>query len=455
MQEKLNSPAPGGLREMLAVALPMVLSMSFDTFLVFTNRMFLAKLGPEYMGAALTGGVMEGVIVTFFNGFIGYSTALTAQYLGGGKFSRLGPTLAQSVGLAVCCYPLVLALIPAAHALFGAFPMDPRIHELQIEYFNVLAFGAIFGMLRHAFACFFIGLGETAVVMKASVVGIVSTLFLSYSLVFGNLGFPALGIYGAPTAVVCGHAFALALLTLKAFGKSYRERFGTTRSWRFNRHILKILVLKGLPSGAEMFCNTLAFQFQLLLFNGLGLVSSTAANLVFNWDMVAFVPLLGIEIGATSLVGRYVGAKDLEATQNATRSGIKLGILYSVVVAFCFVGIPHVLLDVFSPRVASPEFLEAESLALTMLRLTAIYVVTETFLVTYAGALRGAGDTFWVMCAMIAINWFLVAALFVAFHILGMDVVRGWAVMVCIFLFFPVVLAFRWRSGKWKGKLGW
>jgi MATE family multidrug resistance protein len=291
--------------------------------------------------------------------------------------------------------------------------------------------------------------------MKASIVGIVSTLFLSYSLIFGNFGLPQMGIYGAPTAVLIGTSLALLTLMAKAFSKDYRERLGTTRSWRFNRHIVKILIRKGLPSGTEMFFTMLAFQFMLLLFNEQGLVASAAAGIIFNWDMVSFVPLLGIEMGVTSLVGRYVGAQNPQATQNATRSGIKLGIIYSLILVFFFVGIPQTLVDLFRPSVMTDVFLEAEPVAVTMLRLTAIYVITEIFMVTYAGALRGAGDTLWVMCAMVAINWFLVAALLVAFHVFGAGIIKGWGVVVTVFLFFPVVLALRWRSGKWKGKLGW
>jgi MATE family multidrug resistance protein len=154
-------------------------------------------------------------------------------------------------------------------------------------------------------------------------------------------------------------------------------------------------------------------------------------------------------------VGRYVGAKNLAATQNATRSGIKLGIIYSLILVFFFVGIPQTLVDIFRPSVMTDVFLQAEPVAVTMLRLTAIYVITEVVMVTYAGALRGAGDTFWVMCAMVAINWFLVIALLVAFHVFHAGIVLGWGVVVCIFLLFPAVLALRWHSGKWKGKLGW
>ncbi|NLG39093.1 MAG: MATE family efflux transporter, partial [Fibrobacter sp.] len=60
---------------MLVVALPMLLSMSFDTMMTFADRLFLSRVGSEYMNAALSGGITQMMILTFFTGTISYATA--------------------------------------------------------------------------------------------------------------------------------------------------------------------------------------------------------------------------------------------------------------------------------------------------------------------------------------------------------------------------------------------
>jgi multidrug resistance protein, MATE family len=98
---------------MLAISLPMVVSHASETVLVFTDRLFLSRLGPVQMSAAMGGGLTAFMMTTFFLGLIGYATALAAQYLGAGRKSRCATVLSQAVIVALLAYPLILAR-PAA-----------------------------------------------------------------------------------------------------------------------------------------------------------------------------------------------------------------------------------------------------------------------------------------------------------------------------------------------------
>ncbi|MDR0516713.1 MAG: MATE family efflux transporter [Fibromonadaceae bacterium] len=444
-----NSPK-GGIKEMLAVAFPMVLSMSFDTFLVFLNRMFLSKLGSDYMNAALTGGIMEMVTIVFFNGVVGYSAAMVAQNLGALKTARCSLVLSQAVFIAICSYPLALALMPIAHLFLNSFDVPEMQSALQIKYFDILLYGSIISMLRHAFACFFIGLGKTRIVMAGTLAGFAVTLFLSYSFTFGKLGFPALGISGAPLAIIAGSFTALCILLFNFFSKEYSETYSTRKCWRFSKRISSTLIKKGLPSGGEIFLNMLAFQMLILIFESQGPAAATATTITFSWDMVSFVPLIGLEVGTTSLVGKYIGARDFAAAHRSTYSGMKIGIIYSALIVLFFVGLPGFLVDVFTPHNIAPEWAESRSLAISMIRLAAIYVTVEIFMVIYSGALRGAGDTLAVMCISSGLHWLLTTITYVFFNVFGFEVLQTWGLTVLIWTLFPLFLYLRWKSGKWR-----
>jgi MATE family multidrug resistance protein len=445
-----DNPRSGGIQEMLMVSLPMVMSMSFDTFLIFINRLFLSKLGPDYMNASLIGGTTEMVVITFFNGVITYSTAMVAQNLGAQKTSRCSLATVQALFISLCCYPLVLASIPAAHLFLNSFDVPELQGRLQIQYFNILAYGCIVTMPRHAFACFFIGLGKTRIVMTSTLIGLVATLFLSYGFTFGELGLPALGIYGAPASVIIGNFAAFCFLLSKFFSREYRENFSTNKCWRLSKKILSTLIKKGLPSGAEMFLNMLAFLALILVFDTQGLIAATATSIMFNWDLVSFVPLIGLEVGATSLVGKYVGARDFASANRVTYSGIKIGVFYSGSIILLWVGIPNILVNVFTPHTITPEWPEAQILAVHMLRLAAIYVTVETFIVIYSGALRGAGDTLAVMCIASGLHWVLVIIVWMSFNIFEAGVLQTWGITVLSFTVFPLFLFMRWKNGKWR-----
>ena len=119
---------------------------------------------------------------------------------------------------------------------------------------------------------------------------------------------------------------------------------------------MRKLLRFGYPAGVELFLNLLAFTSMILLFHSHGLATATAVTIVFNWDMVSFVPLLGIQIGVVSLVGRYMGAGRPEIAERVTRSGLKMGWSYSSVILVLFVGFPEQLVAVFQPGGQDPIF---------------------------------------------------------------------------------------------------
>lgn len=82
---KRHYTGPAGIREILPIALPMMVSSACDTVMIFTNRLFLAKIDSIQMSAAMGGGISFFLLLTFFIGLTGYSAALVAQHLGAGE----------------------------------------------------------------------------------------------------------------------------------------------------------------------------------------------------------------------------------------------------------------------------------------------------------------------------------------------------------------------------------
>ena len=93
---------PGGMKGLLVMALPMMVSTSCDAVMTFTDRFFLAKLGTEYMNAAMGGFVTYQTLIFFFMGLVGYSTALVAQYYGADQKHQRAGNLGQPAECCVC-----------------------------------------------------------------------------------------------------------------------------------------------------------------------------------------------------------------------------------------------------------------------------------------------------------------------------------------------------------------
>lgn len=444
----LAAPRRGNIRDVIIIALPMLLSMSFDTLMTFADRLFLSKLAPEYMNAALAGGAAQIVIMTFFNGVISYETAQVAQNFGAKKFENCARSASQGLILALICTPLVFLLAPIGYAMFDATGVAGLQLEAQTAYFNILLCGGILVLVRQAFISFFSGIGQTRIVMIAAFVGMVVNIVSNYLLVFGVGPFPNLDIRGAAIGTIIGNVVTLLILVAKFFTAKIQSEFPF--KFAFHRQLFFELLRRGAASGTEMFLCMFAFQSIIMLFQGMGPQVTTAASVMFNWDMVAYVPLIGLEVAATSLVGRYVGARDSAAVRRSVRSTMIVGFVYSLVVAVMFIGFPEFLTDIFAPDVESAIFNEARPLAMNMLRIATLYVLVETGICVLAGSLRGSGDVFWVMVALSLMNWFSVLMLWIGGYVIHLPPIGCWWIVVVGFIIFPIVLYTRYRSGSWR-----
>lgn len=435
---------------MISIALPMVVSSACETVMIFTDRIFLSKLGLEQMSAAMGGGLSVYFIMSFFVGLLGYSTAMTAQFYGAGQKEECPKVLSQSVLIAVCAYPLILMAGPLMHKVFAAAGINKAQLGPQLVYFDLLLYTSVFGLTRGAFSNFFSGIGKTRVVMVATFGAMLVNVFASYVLIFGKLGFAPMGIRGAAVGTIIANLSGVAMLLFAYLRRSIREEFSVMTSFRIDAGIIKKLFRFGTPSGIEFFMAICAFNFMIMLFHSHSPVTASAATIMFNWDLVSFIPLLGVEIGVTSLVGRYVGAGRHDLAERSVRSGLKLGWSFSAIILVLFIFFPALLADVFKPAHEPALFAEAEPLAVFMLRLAAIYVTQEAVMVVYMGALKGAGDTLWSMIINISFNWFILAVLYTMLRVAHLSAEMSWIAVVVIFVFMPLVLYLRFRSGGWK-----
>ncbi len=443
-------PGQGGLREMITLALPMVISQGCETGLIFTDRVFLSRLGPVTMTAAMAGGLTAFMMMTFFIGLTGYVTALAAQYLGAGRKDGCALVLSQAVLLALLAAPLILAARPLAHSYFQFMNLPAQQVAQQQIYFDILLYGSILVLLRNSLSNFFSGIGRTRVVMFSAMTAMVVNVVANYVLIFGKLGLPALGLRGAAYGTLLGSFCGLLVLLATYLGRENRCEYQVFAALRFDRVVMSKLLRYGSPAGVELFLNLLAFTSMIMIFHGHGLMTATAVTIVFNWDLVSFVPLLGIQIGVVSLVGRYLGAGRADIAERATRSGLKMACTYSLVILVLFVSLPEKLTAVFEPSQANALFTQAAPLATSMLRLAAFYVLADAVIVVFAGALRGAGDTFWAMCASVTLHWLLVPVLALFLNVLNLPPLAAWLAIVVFILIFSGIFYLRYRSGKWK-----
>jgi MATE family multidrug resistance protein len=250
--------------------------------------------------------------------------------------------------------------------------------------------------------------------------------------------------------MLLGGLSGLCVMVFAYFSPKNWKEFSLATSFKFDLDVLKKLIHFGSSTGLELFLTIVAFNGMVLIFHAHGIVTATAATMMLNWDLVSFVPLVGLEIAVTSMVGRFMGAGKPDLAHKAVMAGLKIGCAYSAVIFVLFVGFPQALIGVFRPTAASDVFTQAFPTAIFMLRMTSLYVLVEAMLIVFLGALRGAGDTFWAMGISVGIHWFMVIGLLITLRVLHLSPEAGWTFVVTIFLLLFFLVYLRYRSGHWR-----
>ncbi len=439
--------SPTTLRELIVIAMPMVVSQGAFALMMFTDRLFVSKIGPEHMAAALGGGVAMFFSMSLFMGLLSYANALVAQYYGAGQLAKCPRVVTQGIMLAILTSPFLFVTAYFVSDLFEFMGHAPEQVALEKAYYQVLMWGAVITLIKACVASYFAGISRTRVVMIADVAGVALNIPLSWVLIFGKFGLPELGIVGAAYGTIIASAFSVALFAVFYFQAEHREKFSVARSFVFDGALLKRYLRLGFPSGLEMFLNVAAFNLFMLMYQSYGIVAGASAAIVFNWDMVSFVPMIGLNIGIISLIGRYVGANDMSKTGEVIRASFLIALSYSACLAILFVSFRGTLVDVFIAP--GPNYQAIHDLASHMMLGLSSYVMADAIILVSGGVLRGAGDTRWLMIASVALHWAMLVAQFVVIKVLGLGPKTAWLVFVVMLLTIAAVYFFRLTKGTW------
>ncbi len=434
--------------ELMRIAIPMIVSQGAFAVMIFTDRYFMSQIDPIHMAAALGGGVAAFFSFCFFSGLFSYANALAAQYLGAGEIDKCPKVVTQGFIMVILSVPFLMVVTLLVSGIFEGMDHDPVQVGLERSYYQILMLGVVVTLAKICISSYFAGIARTKLVMICDVCGLLVNVPLCYAMVFGKFGFPESGIVGAAVSTIAATLFALLLFIICYFRKEHREKFKVMDSFKYDRGILKRFIRLGFPSGMELFLNVAAFNLFLLMFQGYGIVEGAAAAIVFNWDILSFVPMMGLNIGLISMIGRFVGAQDLERANEAISAGFVLGLSYSAVLAFIYITFRFPLVEVFAPP--QGDFSEILELAGFMMVGLSSYAMANAIIEVCGGVLRGAGDTRWIMYTSVTLHWLMLAAQYLIIRVFEWGPKASWLAFVVMILAIAVVFAGRLRGGRWR-----
>lgn len=443
---------PNGYRQVLAISLPLVASMGSITVMQFTDRMFLANYSLDAIAAALPAGIVSFTFIAFFMGVASYTNAFVAQYTGAQAPNRVGAAIWQGIYFSLLSAVLLALLYFIADILFDLIGHSTPIRSLEVTYFKILTLGAGLAVLGSAMACFYTGRGLTWTVMLVHISGATVNIPLDYCLINGIGPFPELGIVGAGVATVAAYCIIVIILSILIFRRANRKTFGTWKNRGFDKKLFKRLLRYGLPSGIQFFLEIFGFTFFIQMLGRLGDLELAASNIVLSIETLSFLPMVGFHIGNATLVGQAIGRRRPEEGTSATTSALHITMAYMMLVAAVFVFMPEPLLRLFKADYQNAaQYAEIMDLGVILMRFVAAFCFFDALNLIFSGAIKGAGDTRFIMWTIAALSiGVMIAPVYIAIELLGAGLYTAWAMATLYVCALGIAFMLRYRQGKWK-----
>ena len=435
----------GNVGEVAYLAFPVVVQTISETIMHLVDSAMVGRLGATELGAIGFAGIWIWTLFVVFTGTGQGVQAFVSRHDGADEHPLCGPWLWQALWLLVPAMTLwmfaVALLFPLLVSWIGP---SPALSAAAIEYGYARLPGGPAVVANLILMSFFRGIGDTRTPMFAVVFGIAVNIVFAYALIFGELGLPRFGVAGAGLAMVAGSFATLAILAWAVLRRKVRERYHT-EACRPERQAMLRYLRTSAPIGGQWLLDMSTFAIFGSIVARMGDISMAASQAMLQLLSMSFMQAFAISIAAGTLVGRYLGARDLEAAERSYRSAQRLALGLATFVAILFVSVPELLLGIFTRDTRVLE------LARPLLALGAFFQVIDAVGIVASGCLRGAGDTRWPFLAHAILAWTLrLPAVYVAAIWLQGGVFGAWIGELVFVLALSLAFVLRFRAGHWR-----
>jgi len=383
------------IRATLALSLPLVLTSLAQIAMTATDVIFIGRLGSHALAASALGANLYAAIAFFALGLVTATAPMVARELGARRHSvrDVRRTVAQGLWTAVIIsVPGCLALWHG-EAILLAIRQPPELAAQAGIYLRALmwALPPFLGFL--VLRSFVAALQRPRSALWVALAGILFNAVADWALVFGHLGFPAMGLIGAGIASATASAFLfLGMIVVVTRDRRFRRYRLFARAWQADRQRLAALWKLGLPIALATAFEVTIFNAAAFLMGWLGEAELAAHAVAIQLASISFMVPYGIAQAATVRVGHAFGARDAPAIQRAGWTAYGLGVGSMVIAALLMVTVPHWLLAAFFD-IHAPANAQLLALASSYLAVAAVFQIVDGAQVMGAGMLRGLHDT--------------------------------------------------------------
>lgn len=428
------------------VAWPILVSLIMEQLLGMTDTAFLGRVGEvELAASAIAGVYCMAIFITGFGFGVG-SQIIIARRNGEGNYAETGNIFWHGVYFLICLAVLVIFLSELFSPwLLGLLIESPEISAAAMDYVRWRLVGLIFAFVTVMFRAFYIGTTQTATLTLNSIVMVLSNVVFNWILVFGKLGFPALGIAGAAIGSTLAELVSLIFFIVYTATMTDCTKYGLNKrikfSWKKLRHILTVSIWTMIQNFFSVSTWFIFFMFV----EHIGERALAISNLIRSISGFLWVFVSAFASTCSSLVSNLIGEGHTDSVPRLIRRVIKLAYIPVTILAVLFAIFPEHVLRIYTDM---PDLISDSVPSLFVLCFS--YLFTCPALICF-NAVSGTGNTrtAFVLEMSALVIYIMFCTVVIAWA--KADVAVCWLAEIAYGLSMLVICGLYLWSNRWKG----
>jgi putative MATE family efflux protein len=296
-------------KNILNIAYPVCLTLIAQNIINVTDTAFLGHLSETALGASAIAGMFYIAVYVVGFGFSQGAQILTGRRNGEKDYAKIG--LIFNNGL---IFNFILSLIIFTFSFFY-IPQITRflvtsdeVYKAVLEYLDWRIYGFFFAFLNIMFRSLYVGITKTRVLTASAVITSLTNVFFDYALIFGNCGFPELGIAGAAIASVIAEGvtflFLLGYTLLKMDTKRYALFYFAKIDWKIIKQMLNLSIFIMF----QFLISTSTWFLFFIFIERMGERPLAITNIGRSLYMLLMIPGIALSTTISTLVSNLIGA---------------------------------------------------------------------------------------------------------------------------------------------------
>jgi putative MATE family efflux protein len=296
-------------KEIWQISYPIIFGNLAQTIMVFVNTVFIGHVGNVELGAVMLAGIYYLVFTALAMGFAIGVQIIIARRLGEQNYKQIGVVFEHGLLFTIILgITLWLIMHFFSNILLDLIIDSPNVYEAALQFTNYRHYGIAIVCINYLFRSLYIGLSNTKIITYTTILMAAVNIFLDYSLIFGNLGFPEMGIRGAGLSSVCAELSALLLFVFHTLKMIPFRKYGLFQFGKIEFPLLKSVLKLAFPTMLQRLMSFGLWFVFFAMIEHTGEMPIAVSGIVRSVYMLVTIPVFAFSATSNTLTSRLIGA---------------------------------------------------------------------------------------------------------------------------------------------------